>query len=300
MLRPIRQPTPMITTRWLFSQRPPQIVSRGLQSLLRVRSANPSFQHHQRNPQIVSRRPQIVFRRRHTLPARRRQNPQRPLRKLLIRQHHVDHQVLIHMPQPRHHCRTKHVQHHLLRSPRLQPRRPRQHFRPHLRRNHDFCHSPHRHAQIGRHRHSHRPPPQRILQRPHHIRRRPTGRNSHLHVLPRQSLRAQILLPVPLRILRPCHGSGDRPPSSRNQRLHQLRRSPKGRWTLRRIQHSHSPARSGPHINQPSAPSSPTHNRIHCARNRRQLSPHRHCHLSVLAIHQAHNLRRRHAIKISR
>src|SRR6266403_1958104 len=117
-----------------FPHRLSQISPQHLQFLPRLRRPHSQLQHHQRHSHIVSRRPQSVFRRGHLLPARLRQNPQRPVRKLLIRQQHVDHQVLIHVPQPRHHRRTQHVQHHLLRRPRLQPRRPRQHFRPHLRR----------------------------------------------------------------------------------------------------------------------------------------------------------------------
>src|SRR3989475_7504644 len=238
---------------FLFPHRLPQIPSLFLQSFLSVRSPNPQFQHHQGNPQIVSRRPQSMFRRGHTLPARLHQNPQRPLRKLLIRQHHVDHQVFIHMPQPRHHRRTQHVQHHLLRRPRLQPRRPRQHLRPHLRRDHDSCQPPHRHAQVRSHRYRHRPARTGIPQRSHHVRRRPARRNSHHHISRRQHLPAQIPLPIPLRILRPFHRSRNRPPPPRNQRLYQLRRSPKCRRALRSVQHSHSPARSRPHINQPPA-----------------------------------------------
>src|SRR5229473_2551659 len=202
------------------------------------------------------------------------------------------------MPQPRHHRRTQHVQHQLLRSPCLQPCRPRQHFRPHLRRNHDFRQPPHRHPQVGRHRHRRRATPPRILQRPHHIRCRSARRNSHHHVLPHQFLRAQIPLPIPLRILRPFHRSRNRAPPPRNQRHHQLRRSPKRRRTLRRIQHAHPPARSRPHINQPPTLSNPIHNRIHSPRNRRQLPSHGHRHLAVLAIHQPHYLSRRHAIEI--
>src|ERR1700731_4240340 len=204
------------------------------------------------------------------------------------------------MPQPRHPRRTQHVQHHLLRSPRLQPRRPCQHFRPHLRRNHNFRQPPHRHAQVRSHRHRRRPTRTRILQRPHHVRRRPASRNSHHHVVPRQFLRAQIPLPISRRILRPFHRSSNRAPSPRNQRLHQLRRSPKRRRTFRSIQHSHSPARSRPHINQPPALSNRPHNRIHRPRNRRNLPPHRRPNLLVLAVHQPHDLRCRHAVEILR
>src|SRR6267142_2692587 len=200
-----------------FSQRRPQI-SPGPRNLFpRFSRPNSFLQHHQSHAQIVSPGTLCLFRCRHTFPARLRQNPQRPLRKLLIRQHHVDHQVFIHMPQPSHHRCTEHVQHHFLRRPRLQPCRPRQHFRPHFRRNHNLRQPSHWHPQVGRHRHRRRLAPPRILQSPHHIRRRPARRNSHHHVAPRQFLCPQIPLPVPLRILRPFHRFRNRPPSSGNQ-----------------------------------------------------------------------------------
>src|SRR6266404_109300 len=100
--------------------------------------------------------------------------------------------------------------------------------------------------------------------------------------------------------LRSFHRSRNRVPSSRNQSHHQLRRSSKRRRTLRRIQHPHSSARSRPDINQSSALSNRAHNRIHRARNRRQLSPHRRRHPAILAVHQPRNLSRRHAIEIPR
>src|SRR5437667_849050 len=204
------------------------------------------------------------------------------------------------MPQPRHHRRTQHVQHHFLRRPRIQPCRPRQHFRPHFRRNHDFRQPSHRHAQVGRHRHRRRAAPARILQRPQHIRRRAARCDSHHHVVPRQSLCPQIPLPVPRRILRSFHCVGNRAPAPGNERLHQFRRSPKRRRTFRRVQHSHSSARPCSHIKEPSASSNPVHNRVHGTRNRRQLSPHSDCHFAVLTIHQPHNLHRRHAVQVSR
>src|SRR5260370_8582175 len=125
---------------FLIPKPPPQIPARRLQSPPRLHRPNPHLQHHQRHPQIVSRRPQCVFRRRHTLPVSLHQNPHRPFRKLLIRQHHVDHQVFIHMPQLRHHCCTPHLHHHLFRVPRLHPRRPRPPLRLHLPHNHNRHH----------------------------------------------------------------------------------------------------------------------------------------------------------------
>src|SRR5258708_1351210 len=204
------------------------------------------------------------------------------------------------MPQPRHHRCTQHVQYHLLRSPCLQPRRSCQHFRPHLWRDHNLRQPPHRHAQIRRHRHRHRPALPSIFQRAQNVRRRPARRNSHHHVLPRQFFRPQILFSVTRRIFCPFHRLGNRASPPRNQRLHQLWRSPKRRRALGRIQHSHPPARSRLHINQPSAVSNPVHNCIHRSRNRRILSSHRHRHLAVLAVHQPHNLPRRHAVQILR
>src|SRR5947208_1292678 len=170
----------------LFQQRLSQISPRLRNQLLRFSCYHAPLQHHQRHSHIGSRRPQSVFRRRHFLLTRFRQNPQRPLRNLLIGNHHIDHQVLIHMPQPRHH------------------------------------------------------------------------------------------------------------------RLHQARRSPKRRRTRRRIQHSHSPTRPRPHVKQPAPLSNPADNRLHRARNRRRLSSHGDCHFAVLAIHQPHNLLRRHAVQIPR
>src|SRR5580704_521972 len=204
------------------------------------------------------------------------------------------------MSQPRHRRRTQHVQHHLLRSPRLQPRRPRQHFRPHLWRNHNLRHPPHWHPQIRRHRHRHRPARTRVLQRPQHVRRRPARRNSHHHVLRRHSNPPQIPLSIPLRILRTFHRPRNRPPSSRNQRPHHLRRNSKRRRALRRIHHSHPPARPRPHINQPPPLSNPRHNCIHRPRNRPRLPPHSRRHFAVLPIHQPPNLQRAHPIELPR
>src|SRR6266446_403582 len=75
-----------------FPHRLSQISPRTLQFLPRLHRPHSQFQHHQRHSHVVSRRPQSVFRRGHLLPARLRQNSQRPVGKLLIRQHHVDHQ----------------------------------------------------------------------------------------------------------------------------------------------------------------------------------------------------------------
>src|SRR5205814_6100795 len=72
----------------LFQQRLSQISPRLRNQLLCLGRPHSPLQHHQRHSHIVSRRPQSVFRRRHFLPARFRQNPQRPLRNLFIGNHH--------------------------------------------------------------------------------------------------------------------------------------------------------------------------------------------------------------------
>src|SRR6267143_965878 len=284
--------------RCLLCQRSPQIATRCPQFLFRLLRLHSKLQHHQRDSQIVSRRPQSVFRRRHTLPARLRQYPQCPVRKLFICQLGINHQLFIDMSPPHHHCRTQHVQHHLLRRPRLQPRRPCQHFRPHLQRDHDLRQPRRRHVSVRCNYHRRRPALARILQRSQHVRRRPARRDPHHNVVARQFLFAQIALRVSNGILRPFHRPGNRSPSTRNQRLHLFLRNPKRRRTFRRIQHRHSPARSRPHINQPPPVLHPPHNDIHCSRNRRNLPPHRHRNLAVLSIHQPHDLQRRHAVKI--
>src|SRR6266705_2267194 len=69
---------------------------------------------------------------------------------------------------------------------------------------------------------------------------------------------------------------------------------------FRRIQHRHPPARSRPCVNQPPTFADPVHNRVHRPRNRANLSPHRRRHLAVLAVHQSHDLQRRHPIKVFR
>ncbi len=204
------------------------------------------------------------------------------------------------MSQPRHRRGTKHVQDHLLRCPRLQPRRTRQHFRPHLRRNHDFRQPPHRHPQVGRHRHCRCSELPGMLQGAQDVRRRPARRDSHHHVVPRQLLCAQIAFPVPRRILRPFHGMRNRAPPSGDQRLHHLWRRPKRRRTFGRIQNSHPPARSRSNIKQPPALSNAVHDRVYSSPYRRQLSTYCDRHLAVFAIHQPHNLDRRHAVEMAR
>src|SRR5437899_4050966 len=193
-----------------FPQRPPQIPPRPRHQPLRLPRRHFLLQHHQRHPHIVSRRPQSVFRRGHTLPARFRQNPQRPFRNLFIRLHHINHQVLIHMPQPHHHCRTQHVQNHLLRRPCLQPRRPRQHLWPHFRRNHNFRHSRCRRLPVRSDGHRRRSVPSRILQRSHHVRRRPARRNSHNHIVVRHFSLAQLALRIAHGVLGSFHRPGHR------------------------------------------------------------------------------------------
>src|SRR5208282_1495875 len=135
---------------------------------------------------------------------------------------------------------------------------------------------------------------------PQNVRRRPARRNSHHHILPSQFQPPQIPRSIRRRILRTFHRPGDRPPSARNQRHHLLPRNPKRRRTLRRIQHRHPPARSRPHINQPSAFAHRSDNRVHRSRNRRQLAPYSCRHIAILAVHQPHNLQRRHAIELLR
>src|SRR6266850_3568906 len=191
-----------------------------LQFLPRLRRPHSPLQHHHRHSHVVSRRPQSVFRGRHLLPARLRQDPQRPVRQLLICQHHVDHQVLIHMPQPRHHRRTQHVQHHLLRRSCLQPRRPRQHFRPHLRRNHDFRQTCRRHPSVARNRYRQRPSPTRKLHRRQHVQRRPARRYSDHYVVARQFYFAQFTLCISNGIFCPFHCARHRASSPRDQCLH--------------------------------------------------------------------------------
>src|SRR3989442_1581468 len=106
-----------------FAERLPQIAAGADQAAPRLLRADRALQHHERHAHIVSRRTQSVFCRRQFLPAGLRQYSQRPVPELFICQHRVNHQVLIHMSQPRHRRRRQHVEHHLLRRPRLQPRR---------------------------------------------------------------------------------------------------------------------------------------------------------------------------------
>src|SRR5580692_13131570 len=155
------------------------------------------------------------------------------------------------MPQPHHHRRTQHVQDHLLRSPRLQSRRPRQNLRPHSHRNRNLRQPRQRHISVSHHSDSRRPAPSRKPHRPQNVRRSPASSDSHHHVHPPQFQLPQIPRSIRRRILRALHPPRHLPPTPRDQGDHLLSRNPKRRRTFRRIQHRHSSARSRPHINQP-------------------------------------------------
>src|SRR5580704_5252310 len=284
----------------LFPQRRSQVHASRRQSFPRLSRLHAQLQHHQPHPHAVSRRTQSVLRNRHTSPASLHQYPHRPPLQLLICHHRINHQVFINMPQPYHHRCTQHVQHHLLRSPRLQPRRPRQNLRPHSHRNRNFCQTRQRHIPISHHRDGRRPAPSSKFHRSQNVRRSSACRDPDHHVLPPQFQSPQIPRPIRRRIFRAFHRPCHSPPPPRNQSDHLLSRNPKRRRTLRRIQHRHPPARSRPHINQTPAAAHRRNNRIHRPRNRRQLLPHRRSHAPILAVHQPHNLRRRHPIEILR
>src|SRR5580704_17973452 len=89
-------------------------------------------------------------------------------------------------------------------------------------------------------------------------------------------------------------------PPSRNECSYRFVRNAKRRRNLRRIQNRHPPARSRAHINQSPAAAHRLHNRIHRPRNSRQLPLHRLRHLAIFAVHQTHNLHRRHPVEVSR
>src|SRR6516162_5231976 len=219
----------------------PQIVPRRFHSLPRLFRRNSQLQHHQRNAHVVSRRPQSVFRRRHISFACLRQNPQRPLRNLLICLNYINHQVFINMSKPRHRRGTQHFEHHFLRRPCLHPCRTRQDFRPHLRRDHNFRQPRHGHFPVRSDRDRGCPAPARESQCRQYVGGRPARRHSDNHVIVRQFSRVQLALGVPHIILRPFHGPRNRRSSTCYQRLHQLWWRPKRRLTFRRIQHCHAP-----------------------------------------------------------
>src|SRR5690349_7185611 len=204
------------------------------------------------------------------------------------------------MSEPRHHRCTKHVEHHFLCRTGLHSSRTCQHFRPHLRCNHDLREPRHGHLAVRGNRHRCCPSSSCEFQRRKHKRRRSAGRYSHDHVVPRQLSRAQFPFRTPHVILRPFHGLRNRPPSSANQPLPQLGGSPKPRLALPRIQHRHAPARPRSHITQPPAFLNPRHNRAHRPRNRWSLSADRDRHLAVFAVYQRDNLLRSHAVEILR
>src|SRR6516225_2177571 len=237
----------------------PQIVPCRFHSLPCLFRRNSQLQHHQRNAHVVSRRPQSVFRRRHISSACLRQNPQRPLRNLLICLNYINHQVFINMSKPRHRRGTQHVEHHFLRRPCLHPCRTRQDFRPHLRRDHNFRQPRHGHFPVRSDRDRGCPAPARESQCRQYVGGRPARRHSDNHGIVRQFSRVQLALGVPHIILRPFHGPRNRRSSTCYQRLHQLRWRPKRRLTFRRIQHCHAPARARAHINQPPAVANPRH-----------------------------------------
>src|SRR5579863_9008795 len=281
----------------LFPQRPPQIPARRRQLFPCHSSPHSHFQHHQSHPHIVSRRPQSVLCRRHFRPARLHQDPHRPPLQLLIRHHCINHQVLINMSQPHHRRCTQHVQDHLLRRPRLQSRRPRQHLRSHLHLDRNLSKLCQRHVLVRRYRNRRRSASPRIFNRRQHIRCRSTRRNAHHHVSLSHLRVPQSSHAGVRRIFRAFHRPRHRWRSSRNERPHRLMRNPKRRRHFRRIQHAHSPARSRSDINQLPARAHRRNNRVHRPRNRRQLPLHRLRHLAILAVHQLHNLQRRHAVQ---
>src|SRR5579862_7722135 len=202
------------------------------------------LQHHQRHPHTVSRRPQSVLRRRHLRPAGLHQNPHRPPLQLLIRHHCVNHQVLIRVSQPHHHGCTKHVQDHLLRRSRLQPRRPRQHFRPDVHADRNLRKLCQRHVLVRSDRDRRRTSSPRVLDSRQHIRRRSASRNSHHHITFSHSCSPQSSDAGVRVIFRAFHCARHGVPSSRNECPYRFMRNAKRRRNLRRIQHSHPSARS--------------------------------------------------------
>ena len=205
---------------FLFPQSPTQIPASRRQFFSCLSRPYAHFQHHQRHPHAVSSRPQSVLRRRHPSPASLHQNPHRPTLQLPICHHRINHQVFINMPQPNHHRRTQHVQHHLLRGPSLQPRRPRQNLRPHLHRNRNLRQPRQGHILVSHHRDGRRSTHPRKFHRPQNVRRRPACRDPHHHILPPQFQPPQIPRPIHRRIFRALNGPGycapPRPQSTRS------------------------------------------------------------------------------------
>src|SRR5580704_1614657 len=99
-----------LSMRSLFPQRPPQIPLRQIESGSRVLRVEAALQHDQSDTQAVSRLTQSASRRRQVFSAGLRQHAQTAVAKFLIRQRHVDHQVLIHMAEPHKRGGGEHVQ----------------------------------------------------------------------------------------------------------------------------------------------------------------------------------------------
>src|SRR3954471_8293385 len=80
-------------------------ISLGVREFLsRFGVADSQSQHNQCDPQIVSGLTQRVFRNGQIFAAGLRENPLRAAAKLFIREHHVDHQVLVNVTQAHHRC----------------------------------------------------------------------------------------------------------------------------------------------------------------------------------------------------
>src|SRR3954471_8702188 len=88
----------------LLSQCLPQISLRVRKFLSRFSGADSEAQHNERDSDIVSGLTQRVFRDRRIFAAGFRQNSLRTAAKLFIREHHVDHQVLVNVTKAHHRC----------------------------------------------------------------------------------------------------------------------------------------------------------------------------------------------------
>ncbi len=153
---------------------------------------------------------------------------------------------------------------------------------------------------VHRNRDCRRAAPPRMLQRCQDVRSRAARGDPDHHVVARQFFCAQIALRVCNRILRAFHCAGHRRPAAGNQCLHEFRRSSKGWRALRGVQHGHAPARARTYINQPSTVAYALDDGVDRARDGGKLPAERSGHFAVLAVHQAHNLHRGHAVEICR
>ncbi len=209
----------------------------------------------------------------------------------------IHHQIFIRFPHANHGGGAQHVQHHLLRSPRLEACRTGQHFRSRLHLDGYVGDGTHAGGPIAGKGDRPGPDSLRILECPDHVRGPSTGADPDNGIPLLEAQAPQIPFPGSGIIFGALFGLKHRflPPCQQGDR--QAGIDAEGGRQFRGVQHPQPPARSGPHINQATSRLEGCDDGFHRLGDGRKDPIHRLGNGLILRVHQSNDLQGGHLVQ---